>query len=148
MIIDVKHAELQLAVVLTEIANIDARPDQLKDYEARYPLVYKALSLALDCGFDAGVRLDAVQGTEWPVVYIELPSGQISWHQPQHGKQWDGHTPGEKHLRIWRWIDGRLMKPRLNTVTSSSPGVTNRITGHVTGTTIQAGRIDGPVNLP
>lgn len=148
MTIDVMKAERDLILVLTEIANIDARPDEFKDYEARYPLVYKALSLALDCGFEAGVRLDSVQGTDWPVVYIQLPTGQISWHQPEHPKQWDGHTPGEKHLRVWRWIDGRLQRPRPNAKVYHGPGVNNQISaGSVTGTVVQTGRHDGPVVL-
>lgn len=51
----------------------------------------------------------------WPVLFIELPTGQVSWHFSEadrhllasdigeyHG-QWDGHTTEEKYDRLARW---------------------------------------------
>ncbi len=48
---------------------------------------------------------------DWPVVIIELPTGQVSWHVPKAQLEWfvhlpsglfvwDGHTTDEKHRRI------------------------------------------------
>lgn len=49
---------------------------------------------------------------DWPIVYVETPTGQASWHvSPQdtdlfpHVKfgtdaEWDGHTTDEKYARI------------------------------------------------
>lgn len=89
----------ELAQVLDLIAVHD------EDYEVRYPLVWKALSLALSHGYAAGVRFDPAD-PEWPVVYIELPTGQTSWHMPQHPVEWDGHTTAEKYRRIRAFTNG------------------------------------------
>lgn len=96
----------ELATTLAEISNIDAQPNDAKDYDRRRILVYRALDRALTLGFNAGVRIDPKQ-PEWPVVYIELPTGQVSWHQPEHETPFDGHSNPEKHIRVWRWIDER-----------------------------------------
>ena len=69
------------------------------DYEARYLDVLRAVAIAQRCGFAAGFRIDP-QEPEWPVAYIELPTGQVSWHLPQHPVPWDGHTTDEKFDRI------------------------------------------------
>lgn len=48
---------------------------------------------------------------EYPVIYIALPTGQVSWHispsdldlfghVPPGTVLWDGHTTAEKHERI------------------------------------------------
>lgn len=49
---------------------------------------------------------------DWPVVYVELPTGQASWHispddwwifacvPRKHGAPWDGHTTEDKYQRI------------------------------------------------
>lgn len=49
---------------------------------------------------------------DWPVVYIDLPTGQASWHihpddwwifanaQRRHDAQWDGHSTDEKYQRV------------------------------------------------
>ena len=69
------------------------------NYDERYLLVFKAVYLALAHGINAGIRLDNNE-PEWPVVYIDLPTGQVSWHMPQHTSQWDGHDTEEKYRRI------------------------------------------------
>lgn len=86
-----------LAVVLTHIVEADT------NYAVRYPLVFEALHLALSAGFRAGIGADVTE-PEWPVVYIELPDGQVSWHMPAHVKDWDGHTTPEKFARIARYV--------------------------------------------
>jgi hypothetical protein len=49
---------------------------------------------------------------EWPVLVIELPTGQASWHFPReqaapHLKRFvdDGHTPVERYANL-----GKLVK--------------------------------------
>lgn len=49
---------------------------------------------------------------DWPVVYVELPTGQTSWHispddwwifacvPRKYGAQWDGHSTEEKYQRV------------------------------------------------
>lgn len=82
----------QLPMVLKLIEEHDT------DYDERYPLVLWALSVAADEGYQAGFRIDPTE-PEWPVAYIELPTGQVSWHLPQHTIAWDGHDTATKYQR-------------------------------------------------
>lgn len=74
-----------------------------KDYKVRYGLVLRAMNYAHELGFKAGVRIDEY-AIEWPVFYIELPTGQISWHMPQHPEPWDQHSTDEKFRRITEFL--------------------------------------------
>lgn len=79
-------------------------------YEARNAKVIDALSLAQHLGYQVGVRHDPAE-PGWPVVYIELPTGQVSWHLPAHERGWDGHTSDEKYERIRAYkemVDGQF----------------------------------------
>lgn len=69
------------------------------NYPLRNDLVLTALSQARAAGLPAGIRLDP-RTPAWPVVFIELPTGQVSWHIPEHGEPWDGHTTEEKYRRV------------------------------------------------
>ena len=69
-----------------------------KNYDDRNEDIYQALSVAARLRYPCGVRIDPTQ-PEWPVVYIELPDGQISWHLPQHTREWDKHNTEEKYRR-------------------------------------------------
>lgn len=69
------------------------------DYPERYPLVFEALHLAQASGYPVGIATDPGE-PDWPVAYIELPTGQVSWHMPKHACEWDGHTTPEKYQRI------------------------------------------------
>ncbi len=75
------------------------------EYEVRYKLVFAAIGAALDAGYEAGFRIDPAE-PEWPVAYIELPTGQVSWHMPQHPNAWDGHSTEEKFARIDAFVEG------------------------------------------
>ena len=77
------------------------RHDQ--DYGVPYPLVFLALAYATQLGFAAGVRIDPAEPT-WPTVYIELPTGQVSWHMPEHPTAWDGHDTTEKYRRVREYV--------------------------------------------
>ena len=68
----------------------------------------------------------AAEDPEWgPVVFVELPTGQVSWHirsdeRPMFSflmepppdaagvPAWDGHSNGEKFLRLMEWKDEAL----------------------------------------
>lgn len=69
------------------------------EYSRRYGLVLQALGMAVSLGLAAGVRIDPLE-QGWPVVYIELPTGQVSWHIPEHEREWDKHSTEEKFQRI------------------------------------------------
>lgn len=83
---------MALAQLLTEIETADT------DYEQRYGLVWKAAGHAASDGLSVGISLDPTE-PDWPVIYIELPDGQVSWHMPAHGREWDGHATEEKYRR-------------------------------------------------
>jgi hypothetical protein len=88
-----------LADALKQIAAHDT------DYATRYGLVLQAMNLANIIGLPTGIRIDPAE-PEWPVVYIELPTGQVSWHMPQHPHEFDGHTTEEKYRRIADYAGG------------------------------------------
>lgn len=69
------------------------------NYAPRYGLILSAMTVAHTLGFRSGYRSDPAE-PEWPVAFIELPTGQVSWHMPQFPLPWDGHTTEEKHARI------------------------------------------------
>lgn len=74
------------------------------NYDNREKLVYQTIHLARLIGFQTGFRIDPSE-PEWPVAYIELPTGQVSWHMPQHSLPYDGHTTEEKYRRIREWTE-------------------------------------------
>lgn len=75
-----------------------------ENYDRRNELVMQAMATAGRLDYDIGIRIDEDE-KEWPVVYIKLPTGQISWHLPQYEKEWDGHTNSEKYERIDKYIE-------------------------------------------
>lgn len=77
--------------------------DIVSDYEARATAVYKAMGRAAAAGIPVGIRNDP-QEPEWPVVYFELPTGQISYHMPEHPVEYDLHDTPEKRARIARFL--------------------------------------------
>lgn len=57
---------------------------------------------------------DDVNGEEWAVVWVDLPTGQVGWHIPREmvpdwlGKkdpEYDGYTTDEKNERLRRWAE-------------------------------------------
>jgi hypothetical protein len=76
-----------------------------QNYEIRYVLVLTALGMAVSGGLEVGFRIDPAE-PDWPVAYIELPTGQVSWHMPAHKREFDGHSSPEKYQRINAWIGG------------------------------------------
>lgn len=61
-------------------------------------------------GFTVGIKPDK----EWPILYVELPTGQVSWHLPAgelmgsfpiYEGQWDGHDVQEKRERLRKFIE-------------------------------------------
>lgn len=87
----------RLAMLLRAIEANDEK------YIPRYGLVLDAVAMAHHLGLPAGFRIDPSE-PEWPVAFIDLPTGQVSWHLPQHPTAWDGHSTPEKYRRIDQWI--------------------------------------------
>ena len=97
---DTKEVKLGLLGALLMLIQ---QTDALKEYDARNAIIVAALGSATDLGYATGFRIDPAE-PEWPVVFIELPEGQISYHLPQHVLPWDGHTIAEKNIRITQFI--------------------------------------------
>lgn len=90
------HVVIVLAHLLGQIDEHDT------DYPEREQLVYRAIHVAQMAGYAVGFRRDPTE-PEWPVAYIRLPEGQVSWHMPQFPDEWDGHDVFEKYQRIARF---------------------------------------------
>ncbi len=93
--------EAQLAEMLLAIRDSTGPLQPL-----RYGLILKALALAWMCDYEAGIRIDPKE-PEWPVAFIGLPTGQVSWHMPQYKTPYDGHTTEEKYRRIEEFAEVR-----------------------------------------
>lgn len=97
-----QEREGELAMLLRCIEQAEAT----KAYDTRNYYVILAMAEAARLSYGVGVRLDPSE-PEWPVIYIELPTGQVSWHLPQHEHEWDGHTTAEKYARCRAYTEPR-----------------------------------------
>lgn len=103
----------QLAEALREgLLDMEKRKDAA--YEERNRVVAALARMALAMGYKAGVRRSPVDGwtPDWDgCVYIDIPTGQCSWHYhdshanlfaglPAYTKPWDGHDTPEKYRRL------------------------------------------------
>ncbi len=70
--------------------------------------------LAQRQGYPVGILQDPAE-PDWPVMMIDLPTGQVGWHIPQaelHGDwpvysgEWDGHNLKQKRQRVKKMIEG------------------------------------------
>ena len=104
----------RLALVLRRIGERDPsrRPadtvdpaDAAHDYRIRTCLIYRALALATDAEMVCGFGIDPNE-PDWPVAYIELPTGQVSWHMPGYPGAYDLHSTSEKYERIAQFVEG------------------------------------------
>lgn len=91
---------------------MEARKDGA--YEERNQVVAALAHLAVHMGWKAGIARTAIEGwsDDWHgCVYINLPSGQVSWHfhdshahlfrgLPPYTDAWDGHDTPEKYRRV------------------------------------------------
>jgi hypothetical protein len=91
--------EPNLESALAIVASYDGRDGDPVDYTRRYEWLIRAALDAVNRGIPVGFRIDPAE-PEWPVIMFELPTGQVSWHLPQHPMPWDGHTTDEKYARI------------------------------------------------
>ncbi len=90
-----------------------------KVYFDRNQAVMAMARLALQQGYKAGLRVDS-NDPDWPVLMIDLPTGQVGYHLPknevtvedwpEYDKEWDGHSLVEKRMRMEKFIDGAFEK--------------------------------------
>ena len=96
------HRESDLASLLRGIE----QAERVEEYPLRNTQVYQAAGLASSLGYPVGVRLDPDEPL-WPVLFIELPTGQVSWHLPAFSQGWDGHDTPTKYARCRAYAEGR-----------------------------------------
>ena len=77
------------------------------DYASRYGAVLVSVAAAWMAGLEAGFAIDPAE-PDWPVAYIDLPTGQVSWHMPKHVASWDGHDTATKLERVQAFIRDHL----------------------------------------
>ena len=94
-----------------------SNPDLDSVYTERNMCVALLLRMALRLGLPAGLgQHKDVPGEEWDeewrnVAFLDLPSGQVSWHikvdemkffsgLPCYTGAWDGHSTAEKYRRV------------------------------------------------
>lgn len=77
-------------------------------YFDRSQAVQLLARMAHALGYRVGLRRDPEE-PDWPVLFIELASGQVSWHLkadevvgewPVFPEEWDGHDLAEKRARM------------------------------------------------
>lgn len=82
-------------------------------YDIRNNQIYEAVFFARNAGLKAGFCIhtpvqeiiDNNWDERWGVVaYIELPTGQVSWHIESPDIKYDGHTYEQKHQRIQNFL--------------------------------------------
>ena len=75
-----------------------------------------AAVLAFEVGYPAG-WVENADDPDWPILMLELPTGQVSWHIPKEeivemglgepwAACWDGHDLTEKRKRIADYLEG------------------------------------------
>lgn len=77
-------------------------------YAERNAVVLAFAHLADARGWTVGQLVDEHE-PDWPVLMIDTPAGQVSWHfkademppkMPAYPGEWDGHTTPEKYERL------------------------------------------------
>ena len=88
-------------------------------YEERNQLALLCADLAHQLDMKVWTKPDkeASASYEWWVVYIQLPTGQVSWHVRDEEEiragvlprdfqlPWDGHSSQVKRERIWEYLE-------------------------------------------
>jgi hypothetical protein len=122
-----QYANGQLQFVQPNLLLAQIQPEQMKEIEAMIRRAYREeindkiysernmcvaliMRMALALGLNAGIGIDSDE-SEWKVAFIDLPSGQVSWHIPQneikyfegvpaYKGEWDSHNTEEKYKRV------------------------------------------------
>lgn len=96
--------------------NSRLREELNKVYSDRNLVVLAFAKLADLIGWDVRYGRDHME-PDWPVLYIQTPYGQVSWHLPIpacrlslcHDGKWDGHSNDVKHKRLVELIESHAL---------------------------------------
>jgi hypothetical protein len=81
-------------------------------YFDRNQAVQAMAKMARQLGMKVGLRQD-IDEPGWPVLMIDLPTGQVGYHLPEdqvvgdwpeYDQEWDGHSLAEKRDRMERFL--------------------------------------------
>jgi len=103
-------AIIDLQACLLAIAKLDPSNPAHSDtanYDQRNVFVVQALGYAMAAGYPCGFASHPDAPPEcigFGLVYITLPTGQVSWHLPVYPDQYDGHTTPDKYARIAEYL--------------------------------------------
>lgn len=112
-----RRGRIAVAIAEARDAGREEGDDFVTLYSDRTCLVGALVAHAAMRGWRYGWKLDdALEGNEWPVVFVDLPTGQVSWHvaradfdvvfwseMPRYEGTWDGHSTVEKLTRLRTW---------------------------------------------
>lgn len=110
----IAHARKDIPRLLSTLSDMEQRKDAA--YLERNQVVAALAAMAIAIGCKAGIAKTAIEGwsEDWhQCVYINLPTGQVSWHYhdsqahlfaflPEYHNNWDGHDTPEKYRRLQR----------------------------------------------
>jgi len=91
-------------------------------YFDRNQAVMAFARLAMRLGYKVGLKTDPSE-PQWPVLMIDLPTGQVGWHLPkdeivgkwpEYDGEWDGHSLEQKRERIRRFLEEIALLPGCN----------------------------------
>jgi hypothetical protein len=95
---------------------MDSGTSEIDDiYVERDKILVLLARWALEQGYPVGIGIDQEKPAIWQyVLYMDLPSGQVSWHilenelewfsfLPDYADDWDGHDRDEKYARVLRY---------------------------------------------
>ena len=94
----------------------ESKPDEA--YLDRNLCVQVMARMARQLGYNAGIR----ENGDWPILYIDLPTGQVSWHilkadiagiSPEYHKEWDGHDVEIKRMRLIEFIKSKENREKI-----------------------------------
>jgi hypothetical protein len=123
----------RLAQPSTDLDEMTARKDAA--YAERNKVVAGFAALAMKLGYAACRTRTAIEGwsDDWHgCVYIQLPTGQVSWHYhdseaelfsflPENAVTWDGHDTDEKYRRVLALRYPTTSDPRVMGEPSAEP---------------------------
>ena len=85
----------------------ESKPDEA--YLDRNLCVQVIARMAQKLGYNVGIK----ENGDWPILYIDLPTGQVSWHLPlkeivgnfsEYSMEWDNHDVECKRNRLVEFI--------------------------------------------
>lgn len=86
----------------------ESTPDEA--YLDRNLVVQVLARLSHELGYKVGIKPDP----EWAILYVDLPTGQVSWHIPKkelmgdlpiYEGKWDGHDLETKRNRLKAYME-------------------------------------------